>query len=190
MPVRISAPAARARAAKASVAAWGGTAYPVSRRIAASCGASAGSSAAGSPAGQQLRPELRERGPQRGGLAAQLALLLGHDEHAVGLRGEREAVLLQRAVVLERLREQRRERRVHRMLEQARVAAGGAGGDRLALEQYDRRARLGEKGRDRAADDAGPDHRYVGRAGHAVSIAARRAGWTPSRRVATIATTA
>ena len=62
----------------------------------------------------------------------------------------------------EALLEQRRQRRVHRVLEEARVAPRGRRADAVALDEQHRGAGLGEERGDRAADDPGPDDGDVG----------------------------
>ena len=88
------------------------------------------------------------------------ARLVGDEQQADVVRGQREPAP-ERPVVLDRLLVEVDERRVERVLDDARVAPGRARGDRLALVEHDARARLGQERRQRAADDAAADDREV-----------------------------
>ena len=105
---------------------------------------------------ERLGGELREARGDLGADRLERGGVLAHDEHADGLRRQLEAVA---ELGVERLgrREDVRQRLVHRVLEQAGVAAGGAGGDLVALVEADARAVLGEEGGERAADDPAAD---------------------------------
>ena len=91
--------------------------------------------------------------------------------------------------MLERLLVEAGERRVERVLDDARVAPGRARGDRLALVEDDTLApRLGEERGERAADDPAADDREVGRALTSQLAQPARRGGELRRACSTLAT--
>ena len=156
--MRRSAPASRARAANAFAAAAGGTGR-------------AGLQPPGDEAVGERRLErragraLEQVGRSSGNSAAPGSS--SSEQQQAGRLGRQLEAVAERAVVLERLLVERRQRRVERVLHDARVAPRRARGDRLALVEDDAGAALGQERGERAADDAAADDRDVRRRAHA-----------------------
>ena len=114
---------------------------------------------------ERLGPQLGEARGQVGAGRLERGGVLADDEHADDLLRHLEAVP-ELAVVLLGSGVDVGEHLVHRVLEQARVAPGGAGGDLVALVEADAHAVLGEERGERASDDPAADHGDVSVWGH------------------------
>ena len=126
---------------------------------------------------EPLGSERREARLHRSEIGGQRRRVVGHDEDAGRLGRQGEAVA-EPGVQLERRLVERLEHRVHRMLDDAGVAARRAGRDRLALVQRHRGARLGQERGGGAARDAAADDGDDGRHPPTTSAPSRRRSLT------------
>jgi hypothetical protein len=106
-------------------------------------------------------------------------LRVAGDDHCPGRLGREREPVSEALVLAQRRLVQRLEHRVHRVLQDPRVAPGRARADRLPLVQPHPRPALGQERRRRAAGDAAADHDDVRR--HARSAPLMRRPRPPAR---------
>jgi 3-hydroxyacyl-[acyl-carrier-protein] dehydratase len=116
---------------------------------------------------EERRLEVRQRGREVVGARVQGHGIVAEEEQARGLRGDVECVVelgLERAVLGHGRLVQGDECRVVRVLDDARIPARGAAGDRVTLDEHDGEPGVSEEGGRGRAEDAAADDDCVTRA--------------------------